>query len=43
MPHDFLQLAEESDLICELTDAVLAIALADAACWDAPGPVSVSP
>ena len=37
MPHDFLQLAEESDLICELTDAVLAIALGDAARWDAPG------
>ncbi len=36
MPHDFLQLAEESDLICELTDAVLAIALGDAARWDAP-------
>jgi diguanylate cyclase (GGDEF)-like protein len=37
MPHDFLQLAEESDLICEITDAVLAIALRDAARWDAPG------
>ena len=37
MPHDFLHLAEESDLICELTDAVLALALGDAARWDAPG------
>ena len=36
MPHDFLQLAEESELICDLTDAVLAIALRDAARWKAP-------
>lgn len=33
MPNDFLRLAEESDLICELTDAVLAIALRDASRW----------
>ncbi len=37
MPRDFLALAEESDLICELTDAVLAVALRDAARWDAAG------
>ncbi len=36
MPHDFLPLAEESDLICELTDAVLTIALRDAALWSTP-------
>jgi diguanylate cyclase (GGDEF)-like protein/PAS domain S-box-containing protein len=37
MPRDFLGLAEESDLICEVTDAVLAVALRDAARWDAVG------
>ncbi|MFN8124404.1 MAG: EAL domain-containing protein [Thermoleophilia bacterium] len=37
LPRDFLGLAEESDLICELTDAVLAVALRDAARWDATG------
>ena len=36
MPHDFLLLAEGSDLICELTEAVLAIALRDAARWRGP-------
>lgn len=36
-PRDFLGLAEESDLICDLTDAVLAVALRDAARWDAAG------
>ncbi|MCC6830606.1 MAG: EAL domain-containing protein [Thermoleophilia bacterium] len=37
LPRDFLGLAEESDLICELTDAVLATSLRDAARWDATG------
>jgi diguanylate cyclase (GGDEF)-like protein len=36
MPNVFLPLAEESDLISELTDAVLAVALRDAARWNAP-------
>jgi len=36
MPHEFLQLAEESDLICDVTDAVLTIALRDAAAWGTP-------
>ncbi len=37
LPGDFLPIAEENDLVCEVTDLVLETAVRDAARWDAGG------